>query len=328
MSRALSVHQGKGATEADARIGALLEAVESDAAERFAAETVTCRFDALPGSRRAPSLGDFALDRADPPAPEIAHDWVEAGTLGDGDRLFLPFDLVSLDFTRAVPSRFDRGSNGLGSAATRDEAIAVAIHELIERDAVTEWRAGDLLDVMETSLDLDTVPFGWFAALRDRIAGAGASLLAFAVPSVTGTPVFACELNDGGKSGRPYRAVQGRGAHPLPEVALFKAVAEAVQGRATFIAGARDDVLPSVYAASERGITIAFGLPLPPGMDGVDFSAVSSGPAALDALAQALAAAGHDRIAVVDLAAPDGLSVVRAFVPGLGSLTRRRRTRP
>src|SRR5215207_7185666 len=45
MSRALSVHQGKGATDTDAQIGALLEAVESDSAERFDSEGPICRFD-------------------------------------------------------------------------------------------------------------------------------------------------------------------------------------------------------------------------------------------------------------------------------------------
>ena len=326
MSRALSVHQGKGATHADAQLGAMLEAVESDAAERFDAEGPVCSFAELPERERAPCVADFAADRARPPAADSPLRWVEAEDLLAGGSLHLPFDLVSLDFTRAIPSALDRASNGVATGASRDEAIATALCELIERDSVTEWRAEGLLERMTSTIDPDSVPFGWFRRLEERIAQAGASLRCYRVPSPTGAPVFAAEINDLGKDGRPYRAIHGGGCHPIPEIALFKALAEAVQGRATYVAGARDDMLPSHYRfLADSGVTIAFGLPLPPGMDGVDFATVAPGPAGAEGLAEALARAGYGRIAVIDLARPHGFAVVRAFVCGLASLTRRRR---
>jgi len=57
----------------------------------------------------------------------------------------------------------------------------------------------------------------------------------------------------------------------------------------------------------------------------VDFSDVADGPAKLDELVRALADRGYPDIAAITLARPQGLWVVRAFVCGLGSLTRRRR---
>jgi ribosomal protein S12 methylthiotransferase accessory factor len=239
--------------------------------------------------------------------------------------MWVPFDCVSLDLTENVPSPFDRASNGVATAATRDEARLTAIHELLERDAVTEWLALDLVDRMASTVRAETVPFLWFHDLRERIERAGARMGCFRVPSVTNTPVFACEINDSRKDARPFRAVNGRGAHPLPEIALFKAVAEAVQGRATFIAGARDDLYPHIYAAAETALTVAFGLPLPPGMEGIDFSDVPAGPATLDELAASLTERGYPDIAAITLARPQGLWVVRAFVCGLGSMSRRRR---
>jgi ribosomal protein S12 methylthiotransferase accessory factor len=326
MSRALSVHQGKGASDADAKVGALLEAVESHAAEMFEAEGPVCPFVALPKGARALTIADFAADRERPPAADELRRWVEAEDLLGGGSLYLPLDFVSLDFTRGVPSLFDRASNGVATAASREEAVATALHEYIERDAVTEWQAKGLLACMETTLDPDTVHFPWFRLWHERIAAAGATMRCYHVPSVTGTPVFACEINDTGKDGTPYRAIQGRGCHPLPEIALFKAVAEALQGRATYIAGARDDLLPSDYAPpASPAITIAFGMPLPPSMDGLEFARVEPGSLGVDALALALEQAGYGRIAVVELARPQGLCVVRAFVCGLGSLLRRRR---
>ena len=326
MSRALSVHQGKGACDADAQLGALLEAVESHHAETFDGEGPVCRFDALPASTRAPDIADYARTRDAPPLDADIR-WVEAADPIAGTPFHLPFDLVSLDLTRAVPSRFERASNGVATGATRDEAIAVALHELIERDAIGAWRVRGLLACTLDGLKLDSVPFAWLRHWRAQAEEAGASIRCYRVPSISGTPVFACEINDHGKDGAPYRATHGSGCHARPEIALFKAVAEAIQSRATFIAGSREDFLPSAYALATAGTAnVAFGLPLPPGSAGVTWDDIAPGPEGVEAIAAALAREGYDRIACVELGAPPGLYVVRAFVPGLGTLRRSRRT--
>jgi ribosomal protein S12 methylthiotransferase accessory factor len=326
MSRALSVHQGKGGTDSEAQLGALLEAAESHAAESFECDDFRCAFSDLPPDARAPDIADFGYDRAVPPDPNAAFRWVEAEDLLGGTPIYLPFDLVSLDLSRDPLGPFDRASNGVATGASRGEAIAAALHELIERDSVREWQETGLFARMACAVDLDSIPFPWFGHWHERIEAAGADLLVYHVRSLTGSPVFACEINDLGKDARPYRAMQGRGCHPLPEIALFKALAEALQGRTTFIAGARDDMLPSDYdRRAGEGILIAFGLPLPPSMTGVDFVEVDPGPIGAAALGEALAVAGYGRIAVVDLAAPPGLHFVRVFVCGLASFTRRRR---
>lgn len=325
MSRAVSVHQGKGATVSQAQVGALLEAVESHAAESFDAEGPHCPFEALPAESRAARIDDYAEHRARPPAPDQTCRWTAAADLLSGRPLHLPFDLVSLDLTRAVPSPFDRSSNGVATGSSKDEAILVALHELVERDAVTEWQSGGLIACMQQVLDLDRIPFGWLALWRERIAAAGASMRFFHVPTLTGSPLFVCEINDPGKAAVAYRCGQGRGCHPDPEIALFKALAEALQARLTVIAGARDDLEPDLYESPRNGISVAFGLPLPGGMDGRAWDGIGRGPATVAALAERLACAGYDRIGIVALAETHGLTTVRAFVCGLGSMSRRRR---
>ncbi len=326
MSRALSVHQGKGVADADAQLGALLEAVESHHAETFDADGPVCRFDALPTEERAPALSDLARDRDSPPEADRDYRWVEGRDLVSGGPIYLPFDLVSLDLTRAVPSRFERSSNGVATGATLAEAIAVALQELIERDAVMEWQSRGLLACTGDVLRLESVPFAWLQEWRQRVESAGAYLRVYRVPSISGTPVFVCELNDLGKDGAPYRAVHGRGCHAIPEIALFKALAEAIQSRATFIAGARDDLLPSAYAGEGRATaTPAFGLPLAPGMRGVEWETIEPGPIGPEMIAEALARAGYPRIALLELGNPQGFHVVRTFAFGLGSTSRRRR---
>lgn len=324
MSRALSVHQGKGVTDTEAQLGALLEALESHSAESFDRYSRVGGFLSLPSRSRAPCLGDFATDRQRPPSEDAPARWVDAEDLLEGGTLWIPWDCVSLDLTRYVPSLFDRASNGVAAGASREEAIVTALQEFIERDAVTEWRAGGMTECMKATLDPGTIPYDWFQYWSHRIEAAGAWLRSYLVPSITGMPVFACEISDLGKDSSAYRSMQGRGCHPLPEIALFKALAEAIQGRATYIAGAREDLAPADYAPSGR-LLAAFGLPLPPGMSGVDFSTVVPGPSGLDALGEALSIAGYGRIAVIELASYDHICVVRAFVCGLGSIARRRR---
>ena len=325
LSRAVSVHQGKGANDTDARIGALMEAIESHAAESFEAEGPVCRFDELSASRRARCFTDFAIYRHDPPAADRPRRWVEANDLLSGDTLYLPFDVVSLDFTRDSPSAFDRTSNGVAAGTSHDDAALAALHEFIERDAVIEWQRESMLDRMVSTLDLETVPFEWLRLWRDRLKEAGAALRLYRVPTMTGTPLFACEINDLGKDGVHYRAGQGRGCHANPEIALFKALAEALQARLTVIAGARDDLFDEDYRAPRNGFRIIFGLPLPPGHPGVDWQEVAPGPDSPALLAEALERAGYPQVALVDLAETHGITVVRAFVCGLGSLRRSRR---
>jgi ribosomal protein S12 methylthiotransferase accessory factor len=326
MSRALSVHQGKGATPADAQLGALLEALESHRAEIFDRPGPSCPFDALPLGKQAPDPTDFARDRSAPLTPSQSYRWVEAEDWGSGESLFLPFDLVSLDLTRDLASPFDRGSDGIATATTVQLAAEAALQELIERDSVADWQTRGPVGCMADTLDVASVPFEWLRHWRERIEAAGASVRFYRVPSITASPVFVCEINDPSKGGVGYAAVHGQGCHSLPEIALFRALAEAIQSRATLIAGAREDALSRFYKPREAGrVAIAFALPPPPAMARVPWGEIAPGPVGCAALVEALARTGYDRIALVRLGEAEGLVSVKAFVCGLGSSERRRR---
>jgi ribosomal protein S12 methylthiotransferase accessory factor len=324
LSRALSVHQGRGASTVQAQLGALMEAVESDAAESFVCDGPICAFDDLPASRRAARLSDFGTARSTIDAAAV-HRWAEARNVASGGTLFVPFDCVSLDFTRGLPSAFDRASNGVATGSDHSEAVAVALHELVERDAVTELRAAGLIACTHATLQLDTVPFSWFAGWREKLRLERISIRICLAASLTGTPVFTCELNDLSKWGAPYRALHGQGAHSLPEIALFKATSEAFQSRATYIAGARDDLPSAVYTEQTPAAQVSIGLPLASGMAGIAWERIPPGPVGASAMIEALIAAGYPDVAVVDLRHLPRFEVVRAFACGLGSIVRRRR---
>ncbi len=323
-SRALSVHQGKALTVEAAQLGALMEAVESHHAEAVQPALEAVGFSNLPPSERPPELSDFAVARGSAPADHEPAAWVAAHRLLDGARLWVPFDSVSLDFTRRGDPRLDRGSDGLAAHFSLEAASTTAVLELIERDALASWRAGALIDRSRTRVDLDSIPFAWFDGLRERIAAGDVHLAVYRLPPVIALPCFACELIEIGAR-RGSGSIYGTACHPDPETALLAAVLEAIQSRLTYISGARDDVFSG--EPGERG-GLGFGAPLPPGVAAQPWK--SGGPAMLpDAceLAAALAGAGFPSTAIVDLSSPGGdVFVVKAVSPGLAGVSRGRRT--
>jgi len=319
--RSLSVHQGKGASPLDAAIGALCEAIECDCAEKAPADGPQCRFADLPPTERAPELGDYAHDRALEPPESIR--WCAACDLLSGRIHYLPFELVALDFTRTEPPWFARSSTGLGVAAEEGEAVRTALWEVIERDAVGEWTRSSLEARLATVLDLDTIPFPWFAEWRERFRRLKVGLRVFAPEPLGGLPTFIVSIGAAGEFGTSYRRFSGTAAHGDPETGLFKALAEAVQSRLTFIAGVRDDIVPSDYDNAPDPDVES------PALDSVRqrrWDEIERGPNDWQCVAMRLARLGYRQVVMKRLDEPeDRLVAAKLFVPGLGSLRRTRR---
>lgn len=318
----LSVHQGKGATAADAKIGALCEAIEAHCAEQAQPDGPLASFALLPEQQRAPEIGDYCRDRAKLPDADAPLWWCEASDLTTGRACYLPHALVSLDFRERGRSPFERVSGGLGAGPDEAHALATALFELVERDAVGEWRRQEAGAQALTALKLGSVPFAWFQEWRERLAAAGADLQAFSLRSLADVPAFLCILGGAGEFGTGYRRFEGHAAHPSAETALFKALAEAIQSRLTFIAGVRDDFLPSHYRRQEA-MRRPETWPPDGALPWIDAEPVEW---TVPHIVEALARRGYAQVAVKRLGAElEGVHVVRAFVPGLGSLTRARR---
>lgn len=322
LGRAQSVHQGKGATDLDAKIGALGEALESHWAEQVTADGPRARWQDLPQEQRCPDPGDcFTADARSPEPGEL--DWCEATDLRSGRRIFLPHLLVSLDFTLPTRTAFERSSAGLAIGTSEEEAVETALLEVIERDAMGEWRRMPAPDKAPHRVDMRSIPFPWFGHWAAKVTAAGAGLRVFALEAIEGTPLCIVYLGGGEAFGRSHRLFMGSAAHGSPEIALFKALAEAVQSRLTFIAGTRDDMLPSQYRQTPPGHLLGGAGIGERRMEFARLRPVSTQPVKI---AQRLAALGYGTVAVKRLS-PEGSKVpaVKLFVPGLGSLHRTRR---
>jgi ribosomal protein S12 methylthiotransferase accessory factor len=319
--KSLSVHQGKGATHEAARVGALCEAFEAHCAENVAADGPSCAFAALPEAERAPDPADYCRRRGDVANIPGEMRWCSATDLLSGRRCHLPHDLVSLDFTRGLPSVFERASSGLGAGAGEGDALLTSLLEVIERDAVGEWDRLDPAARRANAIAAESIPFPWFQSWRCRLASLDVALDVFALETIIGVTAFKCVIGGSEEFGSAWRRFSGTAAHGDPEIALFRALAEAIQSRLTLIAGVRDDIMPAYYARAR---------PKPAEGNGDAGRKAWRQGEVLDLnperIAEKLAARGYRQVAVKRLdAGLDGIVVTKAFVPGLGSSSRTRR---
>lgn len=247
-ARALSVHQGKGITDVDAKASAVMEALERSCAERPRLPLRTASASEL-GAEACDTLDDLVAIGHQPLDHACRLDWVEGRDLTNGKAIWVPYEAVLLDFTR--PSHFWQSSDGLASGNTEREAIFHGLLERIERDADTLWSLGRIEQQAETCVSAADFRDPVVDALMDRIEQAGFRLQLFDMTSDLGVPTLSALLSPAETS--PHRSLRymdvtmGSGTHPVAYRAALRAITEAVQSRLTLITGTRDDVEDEVY---------------------------------------------------------------------------------
>lgn len=251
-ARSIVVAQGKGLTDDDAKVSAVMEALERAVAGKPAVDTFWASarqlrnsglvFDTLDG------LVGLGRNRI---ALDDKIEWVLAKELMSETTIHVPFDAIVLDRTR--DNRFWMSSDGLASGNTLEEAIFHGVLERIERDAYVLWQVGS--DERRYSRCVDPGGFQDPALdhLTEKIEAAGLTLRLFDITSDIAIPCFSAILAPGSIACDPHvRFVEvtgGSGAHPSPVRAAIRAVTEAIQSRLTYISGARDDVSPETFFA-------------------------------------------------------------------------------
>ena len=257
-SRTIAVSQGKGLNKRAAMIGALLESVELWSAERIAVD----------GPPRALSDLDahhLALWRADGDPVRLALDparprpWLPADDLLTGAPCLAPWDLVALDFTRP-PSECVSSTVGLATGNTPAEALAAGVAELIEHHAIAAFDLVSRQERHRRQIALDTISAPVIRRLLRRVESAGFSLRAWSMASEQGIAAIRCTMFTRSDPAHDLPPVSGTGCHPDARVAFLRALLEAVQSRASLVAGARDDLSPGNYRrGAERLAGLLFG---------------------------------------------------------------------
>jgi ribosomal protein S12 methylthiotransferase accessory factor len=326
----LANSSGKGFTLVAATVSAAMEGIELQLAETFHVHEGTAHGDSVRATHRELErdglvcplellpLAHSSLFNAD--MPEY---WTMGFDLIQQRPMAVPYALVTMSAEARKYSQvwFQVGSNGLASGNVFLEAVCSALSEVIERDAVTctelEWGTSR---APVASVDLDSVPYATVNALVDGLRDAGLLPLLLDCTVDTEVPTYRATLLD--EALTSSGTFGGYGAHLDPEVAMIRALTEAVQGRTVYIAGSRDDLMTLEHRRlRRRGMAGVLQQARDMKRETAVLRESQAGPTFEEDCATLLGhlqAAGFEHAVVVDLASPElGISVVRVVVPGL-----------
>lgn len=244
-SRSLTVSQGKGGSPLAAKVSALLESCELAAAEALPRPAEEIALGRMPLAVREYWSGDrgpLTIDLA----PAIPRPWVEGRLLGTEAPMPMPWDLVSLDFTRD-PLDIPASSAGLATGNTRDEALVAALGELLEHELVACFEDSQPIERRDLQIDIQTIDDPVLKRELATVAAAGFAPRLWSLGQHHGIPAIACKLFAPDPALDAMAPTGGSACHPDRATAALAALREAVQGRAALVAGARDDIVPDDY---------------------------------------------------------------------------------
>jgi len=322
-AKAIVIAQGKGLDDDAARTSAVMEAIERSVGTNPACELVNQTLSSIRARGQSANTLDCLLAaKVAPLAPDEPVDWVGARDLLKGDRLWVPFEAVQLDRTLVSP-RYWQSSDGLAAGNTLQEAVLHGLLERIERDALTLWQVTSPKKRYASRIDTERECEGQVDQLLQKIRMAGLDVAVFDITSDLGIPCMAALVGPQRHLALPaLRHVDitlGAGASLLPAAAAIRAVTEAVQSRMTFIAGARDDLVPDTFSRSvDRATLEAFSAPSSRKLADLQELRAKSTADALSVVLNRLQACGISEIYAVDLT-PSWLpvSVTKVLVPEL-----------
>jgi ribosomal protein S12 methylthiotransferase accessory factor len=243
----LSNGSGKGFSLEAAMASGAMEAIELFHAEQAERPTFQLAYNDLPANRIG--IEDLPLTKHNSFNTWWPYRWTFGWDIMNQEEVPVPWWLVHMG---EHPLRlrdlhtFQVTSNGLASGNNLLEAINAGLFEVIERDAVTCHRlAWDRLRKLPPIVDPRTIESPLVRELMDRLAAASVGLVLFDCTVDTAVPVYMAYIYD--LRVRHIGLYRGYGAHLDPEVAMIRAITEAVQGRCIYIAGSRDDVFRHSY---------------------------------------------------------------------------------
>jgi ribosomal protein S12 methylthiotransferase accessory factor len=258
-SKSLSVSQGKGASLVAAKVSGIMESIEGYHAETLDIETRFLSHDELRIHHRTVDLQMLPVNRERPLPPDLKIPWVRGRDVMSGVDIWIPYEMVHLDYTDAVvfnSGYFLSDSNGLASGNCLIEAVNHGLCEVIERDGLTLWSLKDKRERDLCSLDLSSVDDPGCAALIQKFKDQNIDVAVWDITSDIAVPAYCCKILQSGQ-GAGIRPAMGAGCHPCKAIALSRALTEAAQSRLTFISGSRDDQLRDLYKHQLDGSELA-----------------------------------------------------------------------
>lgn len=237
----LCVNSGKGFNRSEAQVGAYMEAIE------FAlCEPGNSMIDVCPGLPESMYLGpgkenallEFCPDLGTEIDLEVPFRCVEAIESRTQKNYMIPAELVFYPFPNqpGFQKAFSSSTNGLASGNSLLESQLHGLLEVIERHVLSFHLIQDNTQIVS----IDSLPTH-FNHVLSRLSSQNLDLVIRYAPNQLGIPVFLAYVIDPDFQ-HPMFINAGYGCHLYKEIALSRAIAEAIQSRLVLIHGARDDI--------------------------------------------------------------------------------------
>ena len=319
---AISVYNGKGGTEEEARAAGIMEGIERYSAEAIPHDLQDYTYPEMIGACDGVYvLNPESLILPSATSRDTRVPWTKGYDLVHKEPVYLPFCAVVHPNPLYMQTLFRSSSNGVASGNTMEEAIFYALTEVIERDS---WSLAEV--TRNTGKKLTDLP-PKVQEMADKFTKNGVEVTLRDITSDIGIPTIAAvaddvELKD------PRLLMIGMGTHTNAEIAMIRALSEVAQSRATQIHGAREDATLAQfrefmgYDRVKRMNAYWFkGDEYKPASD-VPSCSTNDFKDDIEYIIQRLTDAGLTEVIVCDLTDPDlQVPVVRVVVPGLECFT-------
>jgi ribosomal protein S12 methylthiotransferase accessory factor len=253
--QSLQVSNGKGLRHTDAKVSALMEAVEFHHFENPNGDLKRGSFRSMRRDGhlliQANTLPGYRSDTFF--SADYVIDWVRAEDLISGGEVWLPASAAFI----CSPMLYDVTTNGLAGGNHLLEATLHGLYEVIERDAVSRLSVQGQLKFSEERcrfINLNTVRNGPVRELHEMLMAAEVKLVLIQIKSCIPIHSFMAVLLDPKPFSHSSTVNVGYGTHLSVSVAATRAITEAAQSRLTFIHGSREDLEPEAYQSSHRRI--------------------------------------------------------------------------
>jgi len=243
---AISIYSGKGASEAQARISAMMESFERCLAERVSVNAdidEEIAADEFIESSDKASEGHELLDVDsllifEPIASDKLVEWTKGWDMLQEKEIYVPSNAVHHPYDSPGMSAklFRSNTNGLASGNVIEEAILHGLLEVIERDAlsISEFNRNTGKELVLTEND------GVNYELIKKFEDAGVQIKLWYLEHDTAITTIGAATDDLELKDAAL-LVMGAGSHLKPEIAVQRAITEAAQSRVVQIHGARED---------------------------------------------------------------------------------------
>ena len=321
----MACSSGKGVTLDQAYVSGAMEAFELHASETTPLSPIRASYRDLSKSYPMPTVTNLSLAQYSLFTVDWPFYWCLGWDLISQSEIPVPMAMVGMSRASQVGSlrAFQVSSNGLGAGNSFLEAVTSGLYEVIERDgtACHFHAATHRQRPIPLVSDLALRSFPLVAGVLQKCDQAAVGVLVQECVVDTNVPTYNALTYDTTDRGVPV--TRGSGAHLDPEIALLRAITEALQGRLNFIAGSRDDLFRSAYSRIRAGwrdtVNALQDLRTHcPEATPMESRASDAFETDILDLLSCVQRTGLRNVVVIDLTPPDfPVFVVRVLVPGL-----------